>query len=73
MEPEEAGARDEGHRDEEEARVVETAGSLTRQEAQHDADRCGAEHEPEVGRVVLPVCVEVRRRQDQNEACDRNC
>ena len=60
VESEEPRARDEPERDEEQACIVETAGGLSGEIAEHDADQRGHEDEPEVRRVVLPV--DVRHR-----------
>ena len=56
----EAGARDERERDEEEPGVAEPASRLSGEVAEHDAQERRDQDEPEVGGVVLPVDVQLR-------------
>ncbi len=73
VEPEEAGARHERERDEEEARVSQATGRLTGEVAEHEADERRDQDEPEMGRVVLPVGVRLRAGQQQREPGQREC
>jgi hypothetical protein len=72
VKPEEAGADEEGERDEEEAGVGASRRRLARQCAEGDADGGDHEDEPEMRRVVLPVGVEPGPREDEGEAAERD-
>ena len=65
VEPEEAGAQQEGERHEEDPGVGMTACRLVGQVGERDAHRRCAEDQPEVARVVLPEEVELGTAQEQ--------
>ena len=71
MQPEEAGAHDARERDEEEAGVAPTARRGRHAPAERGRDRCSAEHDPEVRRMVLPVMVERGPREEEREDGER--
>src|SRR5262245_61079207 len=71
MEPEEPSRREEGHRDEDESRVPIAPGRHVGDIRQGDAYGRGAEDEPEVARVVLPLQVELWLHQQQEQADER--
>ena len=73
VEAEEAGARHERERDEEEPRVSQATGRLPGEVAEHEADERRDQDEPEMGRVVLPVGVRLRTGQQQREPGQREC
>src|SRR5918994_918334 len=70
MQREEAGAREEGHRDQKDAGVIATGGRLTEQEAEAEVDHGGEEDEPEMRRVVLPDGVELGPNEQKGEPDD---
>ena len=71
MEPEEACARQECQRDEEEARITEATSRFAREIAEHDADERRDQNEPEVGRVMLPVGIRLRPGKQQRQPSQR--
>ena len=71
MQPEEAGAGEERERDEDQPRVAVTAGGDVGQVREHDADRRRQQDEPEVARMMLPVAVELRSREQEDQARER--
>jgi hypothetical protein len=72
VQAEEARTGEEGERDEEEARVGAAGRGLARQGAEGDADDGDAEDEPEVGRVMFPVDVEIGLEQQERQPSERN-
>ena len=71
MEPEEARARDERERDQEEARIAPAAGGDADRPPERGGETCGAEDEPEVSRMVLPALVDGRPGQERQEEDER--
>ncbi len=67
MQPEEARARDEGERDQEEARIAPATGGDADRPPKCGGETCSAEDEPEVGGVVLPALVDGRPGQERQE------
>jgi hypothetical protein len=55
MKSKEASAHEEGERDEEEASIAATMRRIACRERKDAGHESGAEDEPEVGRVVLPL------------------
>jgi len=72
VQPEEPRRRQEGQRDEEQPRVAALARRVAGRERQRGVDRRRAEHDPEVRRVLLPLEVQPRRREQQPEAGQRD-
>ena len=71
MQPEEAGAHDARERDEEETGVAPAPRRGRHAPAERGRDRCSAEHDPEVRRMVLPVLVERGPREEEREDGER--
>ena len=67
VQAEEAGRRDEGERDQEQPRVSPPAGGDADGVAEHDAERGGSEHEPEMRGMVLPGLVDPGMHQQERE------
>ena len=65
------GAREQHHRDQEQPRVVALPRGLADQQAEHDVQDRDPQHQPEVGRVVLPVQVDRGDAQQQRQAGER--
>ena len=68
---EEAGGREERERDEVDAPVAAPPGRDAGRIGEDGVQRGGDEHEPEVRRVVLPVDVRSRRREQDREPDQR--
>jgi hypothetical protein len=68
VEPEEAGAHEEGERDKKEASVAVAVGRLARREGEYAVHQRGVEDEPEVSRVVVKPDVERRLPEKETEA-----
>ena len=71
VQAEEACARDERERDEEEASVAASACRHADGVAERGRDRGGREHEPEVRRLVLPALVDDRPGEQEPEEDER--
>ena len=71
MQPEEAGAHDARERDEKETGVAPAPRRGRHAPAERGRDRCSAEHDPEVRRMVLPVLVERGPREEEREEGER--
>ena len=68
---EEAGGGQKGQRDEEQACIGAPQRDAARGERERRAHGRGAEHEPEVGGMVLPADVGARRGEDQDQPRER--
>ena len=71
VEPEEAGAREERHRDQDDPRVAVAASRDIRDVRQRDVDRSRREDQPEVARVMLPDDIERRLSKKQRQTNER--
>ena len=71
VQAEEARARDERERDEDEPCITPAARRGGHRPAERRRQRRRAEHEPEVGLLVLPVDVERGSREEQHEEDER--
>ncbi len=71
VEPEEGRARDEGERDQQQTSVTAPPCCRRDAEAERGRDERRAEDEPEVRRVVLPVAVDRRSREQHDEEKER--
>ena len=71
MQTEEAGAGEERERDQDQPRVAVTAGGCAGQVGENNADRRRQQDEPEVAWMMLPVTVELRSREQEGQARER--
>ena len=71
MQSEEAGAGEERERDEDQPRVAVTDGGDVGQVREDDVDRRRQEDEPEVAWMMLPMAVELRSREQEDQARER--
>ena len=71
MQPEEAGAGEERERDKDQPRIAVTSGGDIGQVGEDDADRRRQEDQPEVAWMMLPVAVELRTREQEGQARER--
>ena len=72
MEGEEARAGEERERDEQHAGVASPAGGSAMRRPEQEAEERRDEHEPEVGRLVLPGDVQVGDAEEEEEPGERN-
>ncbi len=72
VQAEEAGARDEGERDEEESSVASSARGRADRPAERRGHRGCSEHEPEVRLLVLPADIDRRACEQDREQNERS-
>ena len=71
MQTEEAGRRQEGERDQDQAGIAEAPCGDVGDIRQDDADKGGAEHQPEVARMVLPLEIHLRPSEEHRQPDER--